>query len=476
MSHPSTTTGECPSPASTAAAATPMPGACAPAGSAARRTPAPLTPRPCWIGRSNRSSGPNRSSSSSSSSEFEVPSAPVPTGRVVTARRGHPSLGRHVVVRPGAPTPPAWHDATRITITDDDLRHPDTVIALLRRAAVDRTGLVIELDASTAGALAAPQRTDLAPHEAGPRFELQLVTLQHLLTSNAVDATGDAGPRWWVLDRAIAAGARPIDDDTIDDGTADIRADVVLPDGTPVWLDGGPPAWRAPIDGVAVLHRVAVEHGSFAPFGSNDTTADLAPDQLAAVVHDGGAARIIAPGRLGQDPGAHRAGPPPAPPVAPARVGGQPRRVQQAGPGGDARAHPRPAAACRCARSTRSRSRSSTAPRRSRRGRKRFETIDEVEVRRIIGRLVKFPRKRNTDPVATWIEALIARPARPGRPERGRELYDGDVDGLADVLPPLPRDARTGRRARLRRTGPPGARDPARPTPSPAPPPSGRAG
>jgi hypothetical protein len=33
-------------------------------------------------------------------------------------------------------------------------------------------------------------------------------------TANAVDATGDAEPRWWVLDRAIAAGARPVADGT----------------------------------------------------------------------------------------------------------------------------------------------------------------------------------------------------------------------------------------------------------------------
>ena len=97
--------------------------------------------------------------------------------------------------------------------------------------------------------------------------------------------------RWAVLDAAIALGA----------GVAtDGEGDVVLPDGRRAWLDGGPVRFTAPIDGVAVLHRVAIEHGSLVPFGGNDTTADLAPDQLAAVTHDGGAARIIAPAGSGK--------------------------------------------------------------------------------------------------------------------------------------------------------------------------------
>jgi DNA helicase-2/ATP-dependent DNA helicase PcrA len=377
----------------------------------------------------------------SESDQVTAPASPSPD-TLASARRGHPALGRHVVVRPGVPAPPAWHDATRVTITDDDLRHPDTVIDLLRRAAIDRTGLVIEVDGATAAALAAPQRTDLAPHEAGPRFELQLVTLQHLLTANAVDATDatdatdDTGTRWWVLDRAIAAGARPVADGT---------ADVVLSDGTPVWLDGGPPAWRAPIDGVAVLHRVAVEHGSLVPFGPNDTTADLAPDQLAAVVHDGGAARIIAPAGSGKtrvltERARHLIRQWRLPASAVSLVAFNKRaqeEMRERTP--DLRGlqvRTLNAIALALVNGT-----PPFAPRP-----KRFDTIDEGEVRRIIGRLVKFPRKRNADPVATWIEALSLARLGLKSPERVEQLYDGDVEGFADVFPRYRRELeRAGR-------------------------------
>ena len=66
---------------------------------------------------------------------------------------------------------------------------------------------------------------------------------------------------------------------------------------------------------------------------------------------------------------------------------------------------------------------------------RRFATIDEPEVRRIIGSLVTFPRRRNTDPVAPWIEALGL--ARLGLvdPEVVERRYDGDVDGFASMFP-----------------------------------------
>ena len=65
---------------------------------------------------------------------------------------------------------------------------------------------------------------------------------------------------------------------------------------------------------------------------------------------------------------------------------------------------------------------------------RRFETIDEGEVRRILGKLVKFPRKRNADPVATWIEALSLARLGLRSPDKVEQLYDGDVDGFAQVF------------------------------------------
>jgi DNA helicase-2/ATP-dependent DNA helicase PcrA len=62
-------------------------------------------------------------------------------------------------------------------------------------------------------------------------------------------------------------------------------------------------------------------------------------------------------------------------------------------------------------------------------------TIDEGDVRRIIGRLVEFPRKRNSDPVAMWIEALSLARLGLRDPAEVEAVYDGDVDGFAAVLP-----------------------------------------
>jgi DNA helicase II / ATP-dependent DNA helicase PcrA len=343
-----------------------------------------------------------------------------------------------VIVRPGAAPPDDWLDCPRLELTIDDVQVCDAAIERLRQAAIDGHGLVIELDDAVDAELRAPQRTDLAPHEAGARFEFHLDTLRHLVTANAVDATGDT-PRWWVLQQAIAEGATPVDD-----GAATI-GDVALADGTAVWLDGGPVRWRAPIDGTPVLHRIAVEHGSLVPFGPNATTADLAPDQLAAVVHDGGAARIIAPAGSGKtrvltERARHLMRQWHLPSSAITLVAFNKRAQEEMRERtGDLRGlqvRTLNAMALAIVNGT-----APFAPRP-----RRYDTIDEGEVRRIIGRLVRFPRKRNADPVATWIEALSLARLGLKSPERVEQLYDGEVEGFAEVFPRYRRELeRAGR-------------------------------
>ena len=65
----------------------------------------------------------------------------------------------------------------------------------------------------------------------------------------------------------------------------------------------------------------------------------------------------------------------------------------------------------------------------------RWKTIDEPEVRRIIGDLVSFPRRRNSDPIAPWIEALTVIRLGLVDPDEVEGRYDGDVEGLAAVWP-----------------------------------------
>src|SRR5438445_13142025 len=82
------------------------------------------------------------------------------------------------------------------------------------------------------------------------------------------------GPHFWLTDRAVALGA-----------SAGPPADVALPDGTPVWCDGGPLRFFDPslLEGAALVHRICLEHGSLRPLGSNDTPAPLSADPLRAV-------------------------------------------------------------------------------------------------------------------------------------------------------------------------------------------------
>jgi len=62
-------------------------------------------------------------------------------------------------------------------------------------------------------------------------------------------------------------------------------------------------------------------------------------------------------------------------------------------------------------------------------------TITELDVRRIIGKLVEFPRRRNSDPVALWIEALSVARLGLRDPTEVEAMYDGDVDGFTETLP-----------------------------------------
>ena len=78
-----------------------------------------------------------------------------------------------------------------------------------------------------------------------------------------------------IVDTAVAAGATA--------AAPEASGDIVTPKGVSVWLDAGPVRHTDPIDGIGVLHTVAVEHRSFATPAPNVSDADLAPDQAHAV-------------------------------------------------------------------------------------------------------------------------------------------------------------------------------------------------
>ncbi len=201
-------------------------------------------------------------------------------------------LGRGVIVDAGDPVPEGWGGTERVTIDESVLAVPGAVVARLHDAWARREPVVVDLGVDVS-ALRAPETDDRPPYELTPAFEFAREHLYFLARSNNYDARQDDGRRgrlvWGPTLEAARLGA-----------TEGGPLDVVLPDGTPAWLDGGPRAGApAGVEG-AIVHRVRVQHGGLTPDVDVDVVADLAPDQLAAVAHAGGPARIIAPAGSGK--------------------------------------------------------------------------------------------------------------------------------------------------------------------------------
>ena len=141
-------------------------------------------------------------------------------------------------------------------------------------------------------ALRAPERCHSRVYELTPDFAFGRERLQFLVWANNYDArAGD--PIWWHGRKAARHFAR----DGVGDGGA---ADIMLADGTPMFIDGGP-AQPPPLPSrIGVVHRWNAEAGRLRPAGRSQPASELAPDQLAAVCHRTGAARVIAPAGSGK--------------------------------------------------------------------------------------------------------------------------------------------------------------------------------
>ena len=290
----------------------------------------------------------------------------------------------------------------------------------------DRLPCVFEVGDEAAEALAAVQTNTLPLHQIGPRFTFDRSELHHLVWSNSVDFRDVDQPNWQLAAAAAALGARPVDPGVV--------GDVVLADGTVAWIDGGPIRFTEPIDGVPVIHRVAIEHRSVAPFESNQSTADLAEDQLAAVTHRGGASRVIAPAGSGKtrvltERARHLLTQWRLPASSVCLVAFNKRAQEEM----SARVTDLPGLQVRTLNSIALAIVNGSAPFAAQPT--RLTTITELDVRRIIGRLVEFPRKRNSDPVALWIEALSLARLGMRDPAEVEAVYDGDVDGFGAMLP-----------------------------------------
>jgi DNA helicase II / ATP-dependent DNA helicase PcrA len=341
---------------------------------------------------------------------------------VSTPIPGPPWLGRSVVVHAGQAPPAAWAAAPVMTIDDDVLADPAATVAVLHRAWAGREPVVVALAVDPVR-FREPRSHDGAPWRLGPAFEVWEDRLHFLVWANTWDARRGE-PVWWWARKAERLGATP---------DPDGPADVVLPDGTPAWIDGGP---RGPLPegigsaGTAVVHRESVEAGSLAAVPPPVVPgADLAPDQLEAVAHGAGPARIIAPAGSGKtrvlterlrhlvvDRGVERAG------VVAVAYNKKAQLELEA----------------RCA-DFRPRADTLNALGYRLLGEALGRTprvLDEREVRNLIEQLV--PKRRrlvNTDPVAPYLEGLTAVRLGLRDPEEVEASRD-DVPGLAAAFEP----------------------------------------
>jgi len=354
-----------------------------------------------------------------------TPSPAKPTNRRLSAptvsgvAAGPEEFGRCIIVRPGAEVPAAWHDADRIEL---DAAAPSTeALAQLQLAWLDRTRTIVELW----GDIPEPEVGPNIPiWELTPGLDLPLDRLSFLLTANCIDAR-DGGERWWAIDRAIELGAD-------DSGSGD----VTLPDGTEVWLDGGPMGLNHGGE-LPVVPIVHLEHGSLATAGSAAPIATLAPDQFDAVAHRNGAARIVAPAGSGKtrvltERARHLLRERNHPASALTLVAFN-RRAQQEMKERTADLTNLKVStlnalglAIVAGRSPFVRSTVVPGP---------VEVIDEGRVRRLLDDLVNVRRRANTDPIAAWIEALTAVRLGLRSPQEVERSFSGDVDGLAELVP-----------------------------------------
>ena len=322
--------------------------------------------------------------------------------------RGPMELGRGVLVNADGAVPQEWRGCPEIVVDDGH------AVDALHNAWLRRVAVVVRLFVDPAE-FRTPVGVDDEPWTLGPAFEFSGDRLHFLLWANNADArtTGEA-PVWWWARKAARLGATLIDGG--DPG------DVRLASGEAVWIDGGP---RQPID-LGIVHAESVDLGRLSiaarPARATPEIA-LAPDQLAAVNHLTGPARIIAPAGSGKT-----------------RVLTERMRHLLGDRGFEsdtmlAVAYNKKAQEELSARCAAFRPRVSTLNALAWELLGRPSVLEEREVRSIIERLVPKPQRRaNVDPYIPYLEALTATRlgfVDPATVEQDRD----DVPGFAFAFP-----------------------------------------
>jgi DNA helicase-2/ATP-dependent DNA helicase PcrA len=210
---------------------------------------------------------------------------------------GPAALGRGLVISADSTIPDAAAGWSRIVVDEDTLAKPDDALAELAGTWHHREPSVVVLGVPLTS-LKRPESSELPPYELAPEFTFKRERLHFLVWANRYDGRegADVPPRWPHIRRAHALGAAS--QPSVQTG---LQADVVLPDGTPAWVDGGPRTDRLDLpDDSVLVHVNQLWSGSLVPDRCRDPEDQLAPDQFAAVRHSGGAARVLAPAGSGK--------------------------------------------------------------------------------------------------------------------------------------------------------------------------------
>ncbi len=362
--------------------------------------------------------GPTATTSSPGSSPATAPPTFLPDGIDLRALAGPRCLGRSVIVAPDQPVPEPWASCREIPAdAGSDRATVDALLAAWR----NREPVVIRWRGE--GPPPQPSSLDKPFHELEPDTDVPGERLFFATNANAVDLLGPK-PRFDPLGRAIAAGAA-LDDALSADGgplDLDLAADVELGDG----------------GYIPRCHLLVGSTRPLVPPGADmEAAIGLAPDQRAAVAHPGGPARILAPAgsgktrvltervrhlvdRRGVDPAA----------LALVAYNRRARTEMWERLGNMDRARPE------SIRTLNSLALAITTGRSGFVGGEPATTIDERDVRRILGRLVPSRRRRQlNDPLESWVDALAICRLGLLAPEDVADRFGGDIDGFDEVLP-----------------------------------------
>ena len=335
---------------------------------------------------------------------------------------GPPQLGRSLLVWSGADIPSSWDGCGLVDVTEERLGDP-SFLAEVRDAFFTRVPVVYSLEPGLQPPAAAVH--EAAAWSTAVDHDFVAETAWALMTRNAVDARSGA-PAWELADMAIALGASQTD-----------HADVLLPDGRAAWCDGGALRLWTPEDfeggSVEVIPFEAIDAGSLVPLGVSTIAAHLAKDQLVAVADPDVRARLIAPAGSGKtrvltERARHllcSSVPPQALTVVAFNKRAQLEIVGRTRDLPELQVQTLNALALAVLNGSRG-----FASRRS-----RVDTVDELVVRELLDSLVKFPRRANTDPASSWIDALSRIRLGLRSPQAVEEEFGGDVEGLTDVFP-----------------------------------------